>query len=158
MLIFCGFCPLIIRANMPMYDFLQKNIKNNSENIGVNNTVCTRSQTCCFCPNFRHNLGDFYESYICAFVCQCIKNAKDIRTSRVVVVLMNCFLYYVLCIDIYKKIICFVNLYFVHIQKLHCFFCSPYLTNLHNLYNLDMFHICILVELHDPCVASYDKF
>ena len=63
-LIFCDFCLLIIRANMSMYDFLQKNIKNNSENIGVNNTVCTCSQTYCFCPNFRHNLGAFYESYI----------------------------------------------------------------------------------------------
>ena len=72
-LIFCDFCLLVIRANMTIYE---KNIKNNSENIRVNNTVCTRSQTYCFCPKFRHNLGAFYESYIWRFCMPMYKKCK----------------------------------------------------------------------------------
>ena len=47
-----------------MYDFLQKNIKNNSENIGANNSIWLCNQKYRFYPDFRDILGAFYESYI----------------------------------------------------------------------------------------------
>lgn len=70
---------------MSMYNFLQKNIKNNSENMRVNNMICTRSQKCRFCPDLRDDSGFFAKIIFRAFVCQCIKKSKDTRTSRVVV-------------------------------------------------------------------------
>ena len=79
-LIFCDFCLLIIRANMSMYNFLQKIMKNNTENMGVNNMICIRSHISRFCSDFRHNLGVFCRCYIgcfCMLMYEKIKRHTD---------------------------------------------------------------------------------
>ena len=61
---------------MSMYNFLQKNKKNNSENMKENNMVCIYGQMYRLCPDFCHNPGVFYESYILGF---CIPMYKKIK-------------------------------------------------------------------------------